>query len=371
MRAVAKNSSIWFIVDDQEEVETFCASFESKSKGKQNWVWLKPADAEKTLLTRNNKLKIAGVLIDIDLTSDPVIKGTGLALAQGIRAKQKGKLVPDYPLVRFANPLPISRFVGSDPGSNDLFDLLTPKDDARGAPIQVVKKCAAIREVYDKFSAAPKLDQKQFAKLCGVSEAEFAVWADVRFYQRIAASLASAGGAVHVGAGNFIRSFLVPDGLLVDEELLAVRLGVKKSASSSAWKKVLKSLDGAKYTGVGSGGFERWWARGIEAFWLAADSKKFLQELTASERVKILSKHLKLKTLEAIKPGDGRYWRLCAISREANKSIPVDPRMAVKLVSTTAREPWLEPEQVSPDIALMHRNDRRLDKADLKRFIKS
>jgi hypothetical protein len=368
MRAVAKNDRVWFIVDDQEEVKSFVSAFVLASKKKQQWRWLQPAACDETLLKRGNSARVAGALIDIDLTVDTVIKGTGLALAQGIRAKQKGKFVSEYPLIRFANPEPIARFVGSDPGSNDLFDLLISKDEARKCPAEIVRQCAAVREIYNEFSSLSRITPPRFAELCNVSLLDFELLGDARLFQRIATGLSATKGATHVGAGSFIRTFLVPDGLLISEELLAVRLGVDKRASPAAWKKILRKIERAKYKGIGSDGFDRWWARGVERFWLSACSDKFLQELTNAERVMLLSKSLKLKTLKSLRPKDARYWRLCTISRERGKFVPIDPRNAVKMISAVSSEPWLEPEQASPEVAAMNKGDKRLDRADLKRL---
>jgi hypothetical protein len=208
---------------------------------------------------------IAGVLVDIDLSSE--IAGTGLGLAQDLRAKQKNQDIPDYPVVRFANPDPVRRYVGADPVSDDLFDLLEDKGRARHCPREVVNGCLAVREVYDGL-APRELDEAQFARICALTPDKFELWGDARFYQRVKTGLAA---ALHVGAGAFVRSFLLPDGLLVGERLLAVRLGVDLGASGDAWNTLKSALDSASYRGLGAAGFERWWARGIEAFWFSVD----------------------------------------------------------------------------------------------------
>jgi hypothetical protein len=366
--AVRKSDRIWIVVDDQKDVDAYCDTFnEVVEESGFGWRRLKPSEVGERLLTRT-KEPIAGVLVDIDLSSEPGVKGTGLGVAQDIRAKQKSRSLPDYPLVRFANPVPVGKFVGSDPGSNDLFDLLVPKDAARKDPIGVTRRCVAVREIYDALSERRAFNEKRFAEMCGLDSKESELWSDERLFQRMQAGMAKGSGAVHVGAGAFVRTFLEPEGLLIDEDLLAIRLGIDANKSGSSWNTLLKKLDSAAYTGLGSKAFVRWWARGLEVFWYGVDREHFLQELTAAERVTKLIAHFKLKNLKVLSKPENRYWRLCTISREQGRLVPVDPRSAVSMIPAVTREPWLDPEQAALDVALMHKDDGRLDKNDLKRF---
>jgi hypothetical protein len=271
-------------------------------------------------------------------------------------------------LVRFANPVPVGKFVGSDPVSNDLFDLLVPKDAARKDALGVTRRCAALREIYDELLQRKAFNERRFSEMCGLPPKEAELWSDERLFQRMQAGMAKGSGAVHVGAGAFVRTFLEPEGLLIDEELVAVRLGIDVKASGPSWTTLLKKLDSAAYRGLGSKAFERWWARGLEMFWYGVDGEHFLQELTAADRVKKLTAHFKLKNLKALSKADNRYWRLCTISREQGRLVPIDPRNAVSMIPAVTREPWLEPEQAAVDVALMHKDDSRLDKNDLKRL---
>ncbi len=124
----------WIIVDDQlSEAETFAASFERAApmEGYASKA-MQAADAQQFLLNDSGD-GIAGVLVDVDLSSDGKVIGTGLGLAQNLRAAQKNKKSKtlDYPLIRFANPDPVWQYVGDDPASDDLFDLLISKVFAR------------------------------------------------------------------------------------------------------------------------------------------------------------------------------------------------------------------------------------------------
>lgn len=354
----------WFIVDDQSEVDAFCSAF-NVGEAAASWTWIGPSVAVDTIFSKA-AAEVGGVLVDIDLSGDIAHKGTGLGLAQDLRAKQKAGLIANFPIIRFANPQPVSRFVGIDQTSDDLFDLLLSKEQARSFPKEAVAKCLAIREVYEKLSSR-RLDETRFAELCGVNMDEYKSWVDARLLQQIFVG-ASETNAVHVATGLFIRSFLEPNGLLIDEELLSVRLGVNISASGNSWPKLLDAILHIKYSGLGAYGFKRWWARGIEGLWASIEPSSFLQELPVSARVKRVAGHFKIRGLKPLHPEDARYWRLCSLSKEQGRFVPIDPRQSVKMISTVPRQPWLEPEQADPSVALMNKDDPRLDKADLKRI---
>ena len=122
----------WFVVDDQlEEVERSALVSGLKARGTVRLDKVSPRDAVNTLFHRS-KIPIAGAMVDIDLSAE--IAGTGLGLAQDLRARQKNEEIPDYPVVCFANPDPVKKYVGADPVSDDLFDLLVSKICARENP---------------------------------------------------------------------------------------------------------------------------------------------------------------------------------------------------------------------------------------------
>ena len=356
----------WFVVDDQpDDVKPFCASFLRETEGRSyDWRVLSPSQAG-TALFGLPEDPLAGVLIDIDLSRE--ILGTGLGLAQDLRAKQKNNEIADYPIVRFANLDPVKKYVGADPVSDDLFDLFIGKDRARQYPRAIVDECIAVRMVYDILEPR-KFTEEEFARVCGLAPERFEVWGDIRFYQRVSTRL---DAALHAGAGTYIRSFLLPDGLLIGEDLLAVRLGVDREASGQYWETLKSAFRSASYEGPGAAAFERWWARGIEAIWFSIDPGDYLHELTVTERISKLSEHFALEGLVPLQPSNespgDRYWRLCTLSKERSRIVPVDPRNGVNLTSAVQPDPWLEPEQAALGIAAMEQGDARLAKLNLKR----
>ena len=117
------------------------------------------------------------------------------------------------------------------------------------------------------------------------------------------------------------------------ERLLAIRLGVDLEASGDAWNALKSALGQASYSGLGAEGFDRWWARGIEAFWFSIDPESHPHQLTVSERASRLKTRPGLERVVALElseesPGD-RYWRVCTLSKEKGRFLPLDPRYAV------------------------------------------
>jgi hypothetical protein len=359
----------WIIVDDQiSEAESFAANFQ-RSAPTEGYAWkaLQAADAQQFLLSDSGD-GIAGVLVDVDFSSDGKAIGTGLGLAQNLRAKQKNKKSKtlDYPLIRFANPDPVREFVGDDPASDDLFDLLISKVFARDHLDTVVLQARAARAVYDGLTDSPPADLAAFARFCGKEPAQFEVWGDPRLWQKVRLGLGESS-ATHVAAGSFFRSFLLPVGLLVDEDTLAIRLGVDIEKSPD-WPTLRAALADAKYTGVGAEGFERWWARGIDSFWLGVDDDEYLHQRNSEERVDRLRK-ISGDRLAALQP-PARYWRLCALSLRNGECKAVDPARAVTLVQRSPQEPWIDPEQAAVEVAVMFRDDPRIDTDELARLTK-
>jgi hypothetical protein len=256
--------------------------------------------------------------------------------------------------------------VGDDPASDDLFDLLLSKETAREAPPRAVREMIAVRILYDRLTKAPPQSPTEFAVFCGLAEEAFELWGDHRLWRKVRLGMGETA-SVHVAAGSFLRTFLLPEGLLVSEDLLAVRLGVNRE-ESPGWPAVIQAMIQARYAGVGAEGFNRWWAQGLQAYWRTLDEDEYLHERTAFERVMTLRKALARDDLHPFEP-DARYWRLCALSRRQGEFRPIDPRRAVSLAQRTALEPWVEPEQAAADVAAMNRDDPRVDPEELARAV--
>ncbi|GAB3399254.1 hypothetical protein NX774_17760 [Massilia agilis] len=366
------NDGVWIFVDDRrEEARAFAAEFERSGQIKIEV--LSPTEARQQLLLARRKP--AGVLMDVDLSSIADELGTGPGIAQDIRTKQKAGLAQEFPIVRFSAAEPVHRNVLGDPSSDDLFELKILKNEVRHKRDQIVLHLLGLTEVYealDKLEASPGGWSAELDAIFGIDAVKFSGWGHEGLVAKV---LAGAMHSSHVAANAFCRLFLIPSGLLIDEKLLALRLGVDVEKSGAAWATLLGKLGDAKYGGVARTRFERWWARGLEEWWFKnIDSITPLASRTVAERVDLLANRTTTPGLEPLAgsapSSEFRPWRFCRLGLESEPAefLPVDPTDSVRLTPQADFPAWIDPPVASLRLALRARNDARLNQKDLERM---
>lgn len=357
----------WVFVDDStEEMAAFVDRLREPPVGIEV-VPLSPSEGRERLLTDAAPL---GVLMDVDLSAKAGEHGTGLGIAQDIRAKQKAKAIPDYPVVRFANPAPVRVNVGGDPASDDLFDDRVGKNDVARDPNGVGARLRAVLETYHRLSAIGAAEPELQA-IFGVGARELEDWVHPLLISRVRDGLAY---AVHVAAGTYLRAFLQPPGPLVDRHLLAIRLGATSASVDACWAQIATFADSFRFRGIGSGCVSRWWARGLEEAWdLFPSATAPLALTSAVDRVKGLNEALgtQLEPLPADPGSPGnRPWRWCVLALEGQpeRRIPVDPRYAPQVAPRSENWPWMDPLNASLGEAVRNLHDRRLDRSEVERL---
>ena len=106
---------------------------------------------------------------------------------------------------------------------------------------------------------------------------------------------------VHIQSRFLITEFLTKQGLVIDEDVLAARLGIDKS-NSDDWPNLLKRLSEAKYQGVFCNGWPRWWMQLVEQWWTETiKAETFLRSTPAAERVEKIKEVTELPGLVAAK----------------------------------------------------------------------
>src|SRR5262249_55728032 len=148
--------------------------------------------------------------------------------------------------------------------SDDLFDLKIPKEELAQDLTSVQLRLIGLEHVYAGLIAADVASKDTINKLLGLDEALLRRWSHDSFHDRLLSALQI---ATHVGAGAFVRGFLTPTGLLVGEEVLSYRLGIDPESSGAHWTALLEQLP-FQYKGIAWEYFPRWWARGLEDWWL-------------------------------------------------------------------------------------------------------
>lgn len=351
----------WLLIDDSpQEAASFAAHL---SQGNPNFVTYMSAKAAASELG-NGTLAPAGVLMDVDLSNEMGRQQTGPGMSQDIRVAQQKKTIPAFPIVRFSFRHKIIENIGRDSSSDDIFDLKIEKDGLSDeGPCSITRsKLIGVRQIYDALEAG----EADLPKLLRLSDDLWSQWGSSAFQSDF-----DLGDRVHLKASPLVRMMVHP-GLLIDEDILAFRLGVDPAASTN-WQKLKEKLAEYAYSGIAGDCFVRWWARGIEEWWqdnLGAEVP--LAGCNISQRVELLSKHFgKLAPLKMPKGSMGeRPWRYCLLTNEKHQEvIPVDPAKAVRITPRSPMPSWLDPLYAALGVALQNRDDPRLDKEDLKRLL--
>jgi len=360
----------WAFVEDRpEEAKSFAEQLGTGQQALAVRV-VDPLKAREALLT--GKIVPIGVLMDVDLSAVTGEYGTGLGIAQDIRGKQKAHEIADYPIIRLAGPKPVEKIVGGDPSSEDLFDLRISKNEVFRGCLSVQLRLTGVKRVYDQLSGFAELDDQMLDALLGITAQQREEWSHPALHSRLADGRRT---TVHVAAGTFMRGLLLSPGLLIDETLLAVRLGLDRTGSGDAWGQLVQRLVNFKFNGTGHKEFERWWARGLEDWWLEISGGNSLASFTISQRHQQLSNHFRLNGLVPLTMAKGsageRPWRLCTISLEADEPqyVPVDPSESVRVTPRIDQPPWADPQYAALGTALRAENDdKRLNRSDLERL---
>lgn len=356
--------SKWVFVDDQPGPSAAFADGLSDANSEFEVAVLSPADARKVLLAAG--AEVSGALVDVDLSDIPGEHGSGPGLAQDIRVNQENGRIGSFPLVRFSSRAKVLENIGGDSSSDDLFDLKIDKElAARNIP-QVRGKLIGCSEVYRQVGENPSLAPEQLADFLGLNVDMLESWIHPEF---IARAKSARSDRPHVAAGLIMR-FLTQSGPLINEDLLAVRLGVDRA--SDGWAALRDGLGPVKYSGKGHEYFDLWWARGLEDWWLdCEDAETPLSSMMIEQRTQQLAaRHPGLAPLIMPPESSGtRPWRLCALSLEEEDPamVPVDPAFGVRVANRGNLPPWVDLSYAALGIALQHREDPRLSKADLER----
>ena len=169
----------------------------------------------------------------------------------------------------------------------------------------------------------------------------------------------------HSKASFILNELIIKQGILIDEDILAVRLGIDKEKSQEGWRKVLNELKdfGAKYQGVFCEGWPRWWMPMVEKWWSESmQEESYLQFLSASERVAIISKklevHLEIAVAESKFSDNDDYWTVCDFTKE-----PLAIENGLMLPGQDGLYPWQDAKYIS----IMSAIDESLDVVDFEK----
>lgn len=314
-----------------------------------------------------------GVLLDLRLDMEADSDGNkvpyrGPTLAQELRTRMvEGASSTAFPIVLWSIATKFKNsYVGEDT-SHDLFDAVYGKDvDISNSPDRVGVEMCALAAGYFDLSEAKRLGRKS-CEILNISK-RVAEGVCLEFADELDSSLRDA--ATHYCARLIMSELLLRPGLLVDERLLAARLGLDMDASGVHWSKLRdEHLSSAKYSGPFSSGWSRWWWSQIEDWWASlGDASSSLRRLSAENRVNILNKSLNIELVPAspIEPGySEKFFTLCAATNR-----PMDPMDGFR-ISVSSSKSWQDTVFVSTYAALNRINKEkwgRIHPSDRERF---
>lgn len=280
----------------------------------------------------NNLKDYDGLLLD--LRTDEFSRNsnfTGSVWGQHVRdlATDPKIKVKDVPIVLFSTDEKLRATYFKDLTSNNIFDrFLTKGNSPDNAKIKLISLANGYKEISK---------EKDFNKLLKIDIINL----DPRIFSRFE------GGEdipSHEYAQMILKDLIYAKGVLINEKYLATRLGIDKDASAD-WETVKSAFDIAKYKGVFSDGWDRWWMFSVDKKFNEI-SGTYLNYLDAKERVAILKEKLGLENLNYPEPINKNtsydYWTVCKALKK-----PLDPHEAFKVYTRSEPKPWQEYEYIS------------------------
>lgn len=322
-----------YIDDEKDKAKTYIESLQKVGELEIDFQQAQTLD--KTFLLKNLK-DYHGVLLDLrtdqELDENNNISDfTGAEWGQHLRVlSTNGELENDVPIVLFSTDAKLQQTYFRDLTSNNIFDRFLSKDKT---PANAQKKLISLANGYkeiikykDDFNSLLKinisdLDPRIFSRFIGVADIP-----------------------THEYAQMILKDLIYAKGVLINEDYLAARLGIDKNISSD-WNKIKEIFEVAKYKGVFSDGWDRWWMFGIDKIFNEI-SGTYLKYLDAKERVTILKEKSELENLNYATPISKNesydYWTVCKALGQ-----PLDSHEAFKVYTRSEPKPWQEYEYIS------------------------
>lgn len=299
--------------------------------------------------------KLDGLILDLRLNDYPNSESKkanfrGTTLAQEIRTRQKEGILKQFPIILFSGNDQVASSLENS--GKALFDIFIEKEEINDSNYEeYCHKLHALSSGYQLIG----MPESHLDNLLKINPATI----DERFISELNDLY---GSPSHTISRFLINELIEKQGLLVDEKILAARLGVDR-INSSDWNKVLESLSPyAKYMGIFSSGWSRWWMPAIEKWWKEVIlSDDYLRSTTASKRVELIKERLNLTEItpaDKIDKSDSEeFWTIC---KEYDR--PLDPIDGLLIDGQENLYPWQDPEYVSIDAAIKSRNSSKWEK---------
>ncbi|MBW4970791.1 hypothetical protein KZY98_10005 [Croceibacter atlanticus] len=260
-------------------------------------------------------------------------------LAQHLRTEitNTERSLKDIPFILCSTNEKLQKSFTSDSTSHDLFDLKFKKDSSN--LLLVTKRIRALVEGYNSIERENDLSnllQNNYDSL------------DNRILSKFLSDKKKL--PAHEYANSILKDLVYINGPLIGHKTLAARLGIDIE-NSPHWPALLENyFMPSKYSGVFSGGWDKWWMDSVNDIFLELTGSS-LSSIDARERVSLLTEKTECKELKLSDLIEGcrsyRYWTIC---KSYDK--PLDPREAFRAYTKKEPKPWQDHIYISKPGAL-------------------
>lgn len=280
---------------------------------------------------------ILDLRLDGNQQGERVAKYTAPILATGIRSHCliEDGFKKEFPIFLISSKDNLKKYFDSDTSSHDLFDYTFTKATVGNEGDAYEKIIASITEAY-RIIDEGKTDFSKILRHSTIQDIENRI-----FTSKL---LTGEGTTISEISQYIFNEIINKSGILVDENILAARLGIDLEKSDD-WSKLLELLQDFKYSGVFCNAFERWWFNGIMDWWNDNFPNKLLIRLNAEERVNLLKEKFDLQEIHVAEPiaktTSTKFWTVCQAYQK-----PLDPKDGF-LVDGNELKPWQDKKYIS------------------------
>ncbi len=299
---------------------------------------------------------IDGLIIDWKLNEfiDSVDFNTE-AFVQELRLRISGreKSIKPIPIVLCsANPDFAVKYL-QDSSKHSLFDLVLDKQKLTERLVSV--QLAALAEGYEIIRGQPNI-----LELLSITDSTIL---DSRFFDILGEKLKNS--PISETVQFLIKDFIGCPSILINESLLAVRLGIDKDFSAG-WNDVMHYFIEQKtsYEGVFSSGWRRFWMPLLNSKWKELTGRPF-RGMSADEKVEFLLS----KGFENIIPiklqemcASNKFWTICV-----NSNVAIDTVDGLLASCAESTFPWQDLQYISP-LSAVKETGVRVAKSELHRL---
>lgn len=295
-----------------------------------------------------------GVLLDLLLTFHTGGASTTVshAHAQAIRDAVLLDKLPDVPIVLWSSAQKLDKYYQKEPTAYDLYDQRFDKAgiaDRRGAEY-AVRKMMSLSRGYATIGKKRDLGEDGIRQMVALTKREY-VNLDLRIFDRYRRFT---DAPAHDYA-RFIKTQLLGHPRpIVNERLLAARMGISIDDVGSGWERVKEAVGKFRYKGVFGDGWDRWWWGPTEAWLQSLGFSRPVFDVPASERVQKINKEVGVR-LEPAAPIDGchdeRYWGVC---ERTNRPVALSDALESAMTSELR---WHDARYISKPQAMRRLNE--------------